>query len=330
MMRVDVSLEGTVKKDKYLEKNAPYKTLRFNLSCNANCLFCNVPPECAEVGELNTKQAKRYILDSIRKGHSRVSITGGEPTIRKDLPVLIRYALENGAVELDLQTNALLLENKGYVKRLKKAGLKIAFVALHSHLPKVHDTLLGHNNAYQKCIRGIRNLLDCGIRVDLNPVVNAANYRFLPRYMEFVVKNFPEIKNVSLSVIQPNGRAWENRYLVPPYKVLDSFVKEALEGYSDVLVINNPYCGLPFCIGDWWKRLHRCTEFCVNYQLIKKGLEIPQDFYKTKVPACRMCDLERYCNGVWHNYLAIYPVADVRPLKLKSRLQSGRRRANRG
>lgn len=320
VLRIRVDLKDMVEAERDFNKNIPYKTLRLNLSCNARCLFCNVPPGSGEAEELNTEQAKKFILDSIHKGYTRISITGGEPTIRTDLPVLIKYALENGAKELDLQTNALLLENKGYVKRLKKTGLKAAFVALHSHLPKVHNILLGHNDAYRNCIKGIRNLLDSGIKVYLNPVVNTLNYKFLSGYMKFVVKNFPEIKSISLSVIQPHGRAWKNKFLVPRHKLIDPFVEEALGRYSDTLIVNNPICGLPFCIGGWWRYLPRCVEFCINYPLVKKGLKAPKDNNKTKLPVCKKCDLEKYCNGVWRRYLSIYPFVDARPLRLEGKI----------
>lgn len=82
------------------------------------------------------------------------------------------------------------------------------------------------------------------------------------------------------------------------------------------LQFNNSYCGLPFCIGGWWKYLNRCVEFCINYRILKRGLKLPHDYHKTKVPLCKRCDLSLYCNGVWRRYASISSSIGAIPLKI--------------
>ncbi len=307
-------------KQTVLQKNIPYRLLRLNLACNANCLFCNVPPESYPLQEMSTQQAKSEIdrLIALDK-ELRLDITGGEPTLRGDLEELIEYASKKGAKVIEIQTNGILLANKEYVKKLKLAGLGKAFLALHSCYPEIHDFLVGRKGAFEKCVTGIKNLLKAGVEVILNPVITVKNYECLPDYIKFIKNNFPRIKSVSLSVVQPRGRAGNNKYLIPRYKVISSHIRKALtlaKKYG--LIIYNPYCGVPLCIGGWHRYPEQCVEYCENLLKSKSGFG-EDDFNadKVKSPDCCKCDLNNFCNGVWKEYAAIYSFSDLKPVRLK-------------
>lgn len=297
--------------------NIPYSILRLGLACNANCLFCNVPPELLDTGELSTSEAKKKIAHFISTDRNmRLDITGGEPTIRKDLPELIRYARKNGAAIIQIQTNGVLLSDKNYVGDLKRAGLNKVFVGLHSSTARIHDHLVGLDGAFIKCIEGVKNCLKFDIEVILNPVITTKNYRHLPHYIKFIKNNFSKIRFISLSIVQPRGRAWINKYLVPRYKIISPYVKKALIlGARYGLVINNPYCGLPLCIGGWYRYLPQCVEFSENLLNLRQGdAKRRINSEKMKITACFSCVLNNYCNGVWKEYALIHPLTDLKPL----------------
>ena len=92
---------------------------------------------------------------------------------------IIKFAKDNGAETVEIQTNAILLRDKNFVKTLKKAGLNKAFVAFHSHIPEIHEYLVGKKGAYKDCLAGIKNLLAEKIKVDLNPVITSRSYNYL-------------------------------------------------------------------------------------------------------------------------------------------------------
>lgn len=301
----------------------PYVVVRLGTRCNAACLFCNVPAESYDLPEAVSMKKIKTEIASLGKSQKslKISISGGEPTVNKNLPEIIKFAKDNGAETVEIQTNAILLRDKNFVKTLKKAGLNKAFVAFHSHIPEIHDYLVGKKGAYKDCLAGIKNLLAEKIKVDLNPVVTSRSYKELPGYIRFVKKELPEIKRISLSVVQPRGRAWDNRSLVPRYGLMSSYVKKTLElGRQMGVDIFNPYCGLPFCIGDWWKYLKNCSEFTEKHlehnqlSFVKKKV-CPPD-YKIKARQCLICDLERFCNGVWKEYAEIYSLSDLKPIVL--------------
>lgn len=300
-----------------LQDNLPYVLLRLGLSCNADCLFCNVPVESHCVPEMNTDKARRFIRDMVNNSCGvRLDISGGEPTLRKDLPQIIRYAVKQKVETIQVQTNGIALANKAYMISLAKAGVNKLFVGLHSCVPAVHDYLVGVKAAFTNCLEGIKNALALGVEVILNPVITSRNYEELPEYITFISETFPQIRFISLSVVQPRGRAWENKYLIPRYSVINTYIRKTLnKGKQYGLTINNPYCGVPLCIGGWYLYLEKCVEYCENCIKIKAGKKSGFSPDKLKSPVCSECDVKNYCNGVWREYVSLYSFSGLRPLK---------------
>ncbi|MDP1852655.1 MAG: radical SAM protein [Candidatus Omnitrophota bacterium] len=301
-----------------VKKNSPYKLLRLGSACNAGCLFCNVPPESYALKELSTKQAKLEIgrLTALDKElRLELDITGGEPTLRKDLSELIKYAHRKGVKIVQVQTNAIRLSDNDYLKKLKYAGLNKLFISLHSSVPGIHDKLVGLEGAFDMAIAGIRNSLELNIDVTLNPVITTQNYKELPEYIKFVHNKFPQIKNISLSVIQPRERALINKYLIPSYGIISPYIKKAVELAKKCdLMIFNPYCGVPLCIGGWHKYLSQCVEYTEN-TLRFNSRENNLNLGKIKGPNCVKCNLYNFCNGVWREYALIYSFSDLKPIE---------------
>ena len=72
-----------------------------------------------------------------------VSFTGGEPTLRPDLPELVAYARSRG-LRVNLITNGILCAGDGYVAALREAGLHSAQVSLEAADPDVHNRIVGN------------------------------------------------------------------------------------------------------------------------------------------------------------------------------------------
>lgn len=312
--------KNTKNKNLTVEDNLPYHLLRVGLACNVECIFCNIPSESGLYPvSLSLADIKNMADEIFKKDlYPKISITGGEPTIRKDLVEIVKYLKKKGAKTIEIQTNGIMLADNDLAGRLKKAGIGKAFVSFHSHLPKIHDLLISRNGGFEKCIQGIKNLLDCGVEVILNPVVNSLTYRSLPDYIDFVHENFPKVICMSLSVVQPNQRAIKNKKIIPRYGAIGPFVEKALDLADKYnIVVNNPNCGLPLCIGGWHKRLDRCLDYNENLAM-NKNLESAhpkQLIDKVKPASCRKCKLNEFCNGVWRGYADLYPLIDLKPIK---------------
>jgi len=292
-------------------EDVPYELVRLGYACNERCLFCNVEclPEERKLDDSVLRNAMKAALLSGGRPGARISISGGEPGLYKGLPALIKLFKSKQAERVEVQTNALCFADRALAVSAAAAGATSAFVSLHSHSAGVHDKLTGVKGAHARCLRGIDNLLSCGLEVVLNPVLCSHNYRGAGKYLAFVVARFPEIKTISLSVVQPRGRVRANRRLVPDYADISRYVSAALS-YAEKagMTVNNPICGLPLCVGGWHERMDRCVESSLS------KINLRQSNGKVQPPLCSSCSVRGYCGGVWSEYLGIHGMSGLKPV----------------
>ena len=111
--------------------------------CNYHCTYC-VPPEGADRRPRAELLPFEEIAALVRLfaglGVRRVRLTGGEPTVRPDLPALVRLLREiPGLEEIALSTNGHLLER--WAAPLRAAGVVRLNVSLDSLDPEVFHRL---------------------------------------------------------------------------------------------------------------------------------------------------------------------------------------------
>lgn len=276
--------------------------IRLGFACNANCLFCNFISENEpDYHDFSLGEIKRQLDALAEKNVGYVSLSGGEPLLRNDLEEIISYAKAKGFEDIDLQTNGILMTEQRILS-LEAAGLNKVFVSFHTHLPILYEKLIGEKDVFQLIVRNIKSLLKTNIEVVLNPVINQLTFKYLLDYGKFIAQNFPDIRSISLSVIQPHGRALKFVKLIPDYRQLSPYIEIFLEWMNDNTKIHviNPYCGLPFCIGSWYKHLENNVEYIENKDSYR------EDSNKIYLTSCADCDFEKSCNGVWREYVEIW------------------------
>ncbi|MCH7740744.1 MAG: radical SAM protein [Chloroflexi bacterium] len=147
-------------------------------TCNLHCAHCYASSK-DEIypGELDTTQAKGVLDDLAAFEIPVVLFSGGEPTMRPDLPELIEHATKLGSRTL-ISTNGTLL-TKEMVARLSAAGLNRVGISLDG-LEKTHDKFRGSKGAFKKTLQGIRNSIDAGMRVSMRVTMTKRNIHDLP------------------------------------------------------------------------------------------------------------------------------------------------------
>ncbi len=106
--------------------------------------------------ELTTEEWRCAMWMLWDAGVPHVCFTGGEPTLRRDLVELVRYAEEQGLVT-GLLTDGRRLRDRAYLDQLLLAGLDHLQITLISHRPEVHDAVIGREGAWQEMDAGLRN-----------------------------------------------------------------------------------------------------------------------------------------------------------------------------
>jgi cyclic pyranopterin phosphate synthase len=106
--------------------------LRVSLTnrCQLDCAYCTLQDEPAEV--MSADEIERILrVAATRLGFRKVRLTGGEPTLRRDLPSIVsRVRAIEGIREVALTTNGMLLEKRA--EELAAAGLATVNVSLDS------------------------------------------------------------------------------------------------------------------------------------------------------------------------------------------------------
>ncbi|OQY21793.1 MAG: hypothetical protein B6I34_06835 [Anaerolineaceae bacterium 4572_32.1] len=176
--------------------------------CNNRCFFCyaSAPDRGREVPEMSTVEVKK-ILDKIRRQAQvpMVSFTGGEPTLRADLPELIAHA-KSLDMWANLITNGVRCANTDFVARLAEAGLNSAQVSLEAGDAATHDAVVAHPGAFEKTVAAVRNLRAAGIRTHTNTTINTRNRHALPGLIDFVAQELGS-EYLSMNMVIRTGGA---------------------------------------------------------------------------------------------------------------------------
>ena len=141
--------------------------------CQNNCVHCYAGGP-HETSELSTEQWKEVINRLHQIGVFILTFTGGEPTLREDLPELLLYAQNQGMVT-GLVTNGRRLRDKAYVETIEKSGLDFVQVTLESHEPRIHDLMTATKESWKETLAGIRNAVQTQIYVTTNTTLSKYN-----------------------------------------------------------------------------------------------------------------------------------------------------------
>lgn len=108
------------------------------MGCNMRCKHCGSSCENALEGELNTQEAFKFIDMCHEMGLMWVTISGGEPLTRKDLPLLIKRFSDKGIL-VNIITNGWLMNNS-VAQSLKESGICTVAISVDG-TEKIHDKI---------------------------------------------------------------------------------------------------------------------------------------------------------------------------------------------
>jgi uncharacterized radical SAM superfamily Fe-S cluster-containing enzyme len=133
--------------------------------CNLRCPICyqkmTIPQHDLTLEEIN------FILK--RNRSKNILLTGGEPTVRKDLPELIKFISEKKK-NVFIVTNGLKLTDRLYLRRLKKAGLKGVAFSFDGFKEEVYEIFRG-KKLLKKKLKALENLKKEKIPIYLTCVI---------------------------------------------------------------------------------------------------------------------------------------------------------------
>lgn len=273
-------------------------TLRLTNKCCNSCVFCY--KDCFDIKEANITEIKDYIDKTSPDDAANFDLSGGEPTMSRDLPEIIMYIkkMRKNSI-VSLQTNGILLADKEYAATLKGAGLDYVRVSIHSHIESVSDRLTKNRGGWKKTTKAIKNLSELGVAFGVCFVINSENYGLALDFAKYMEKEFPSTRDYSFSMIcEPINYREGNDHLAR-LRDIDAHLNKAI-GYLNkkkktVIVFGIPYCYLRGNEG--------------NYSLEQLQREHVKD------EKCANCALGEACPGIIREYGEFFGTREARPFK---------------
>ena len=164
---------------------APYRMdLAVTYRCNNDCAHCYNARE-RNFPELSTEQWFKILDQLWALGVPHIVFTGGEATLRNDLPELIHHAESNGQIT-GLNTNARRLSDEKYLQKLVDAGLDHVQITVESCDEQIHDEMMRAKGAFKQTIAGLKNALASKLYVMTNTTMLRTNVHTIPDTVDFL------------------------------------------------------------------------------------------------------------------------------------------------
>ena len=202
----------------------PHNNLRISVTdrCNIRCVYCM--PEQVEflprAQLLSFEEIERFVRIAVTLGIDKVRLTGGEPLVRRDLPVLIeKLAAIPGIKDIGLTTNGILLAT--VARTLWDSGLRRINVSLDT-MDAAKFRQLTRRTGLEQVIAGILAAKETGF----NPVkVNAIAMRGVTEDDVVPLAQFSREHGLELRFIEymplDGGHLWEREKVLFAADIID-------------------------------------------------------------------------------------------------------------
>ena len=204
----------------------PYIRLSISDVCNFKCGYCL--PDGYKIDKsdnrsfINTEEIKRLARALSELGVSKIRLTGGEPTIRKDFFEIVKIIKKNSGIKKTvITTNGYKLDK--IANDIKNSGLDGINISIDSLDPKTFKKITGHERL-EEILRGIKNLQKLNFRnIKINAVllkgINDSEKDF-DSWAEFIKNNEIDFRYIELMQTGDN-LDYFNKYHVPSKKFVD-------------------------------------------------------------------------------------------------------------
>ncbi len=198
--------------------------------CNFRCTYC-MPADNVEFMHrdklLTFEEITRIVQIASGMGICRLRLTGGEPLMRKDLPVLIRMLAEvEGIEDIAMTTNAFFL--KEHAETLKEAGLQRLNISLDALDPEKFRHV-NRKDCLNEVLEGIKIAADVGFKsIKINAVaIRNFSETEIMRLVEMGRSDGFEIRFIEFMPLD-SDQTWERDKVLFGHEIVD-FIRKKYE-----------------------------------------------------------------------------------------------------
>ena len=204
----------------------PYIRLSISDVCNFKCGYCL--PDGYKIDKsdnrsfLNIEEIGRLAKALSELGVSKIRLTGGEPTVRKDFFEIVKIIKKNSGIKKTvITTNGYKLDK--IANDIKNSGLDGINISIDSLDPKTFKKITGHDRL-EEILRGIKNLQKLNFKnIKINAVLLRGindSERDFDSWAQFIKNNEIDFRYIELMQTGDN-LDYFNKYHVPSKKFMD-------------------------------------------------------------------------------------------------------------
>lgn len=249
----------------------PHTYLRLSLTerCNLRCKYCmpdTTPDPVPPPTHLTRPEIHRLLSIFCNRGVDKLRLTGGEPTLRHDLPDIVQ-SLSALPLQIGITTNGLILSR--LLPRLVDAGLSTVNVSLDSLVPARFE-LLTKRPGHHRVLKAIRDCVSAGVLTKVNVVVmKGVNEDELPNFVALTENEPVDVRFIEYMPF--DGNRWSGNKFVPYATMLESVARHygRLEKVPTARSDTTKYYRVPHFVGRLGFITSMTDHFCSGCNRIR-------------------------------------------------------------
>ena len=219
--------------------------------CNLHCVVCFADSGRGEAEDPSLEKIT-WLLERAMPaaGPCNLQLSGGEPTLRDDLPEIVEVARRIGYSFIQVNTNGLrLASDRVYVRRLLDTGLSSVFLQFDGVDDEIYRFLRGRALLDQK-LKAVKNCRETGLGVVLVPtLMRGVNTGSVGAIVRQALQLAPTVRGIHFQPVSYFGRfpeqlGDEGRFTLPE---LMRCLEEQTGGLVKVTDFSPPGCEHAHC-----------------------------------------------------------------------------------
>ncbi|HEY8365156.1 MAG TPA: radical SAM protein [Haloplasmataceae bacterium] len=197
------------------------------MACNMRCLHCGSSCKDKLPDELTTEEALKICDELGELGVKYITLSGGEPTTRKDLPLLVKRLRENNVIP-NMITNGWIL-TEDLIQELVNSGIGTIAISIDG-LSETHD-FIRREGSFARSMQAFDILHEYQVWTAAITTVNKKNIEELSALKDVLVDHY--VNSWQIQIGLPMGNLLENNHLVAEPSDVKKVVDFAYENMHD-------------------------------------------------------------------------------------------------
>lgn len=149
--------------------------LELTRRCNLKCVHCYLggSDDRSGRGEMTTERVVDVIDQITEAGCLYLAITGGDPMMRRDFPEVYRHAKEAGLL-VTVMCGGVLVSD-AILELFEDLPPSAVEISLYGATAETYETVTRVSGSYERCLSGIKRLVDAGHEVRIKTVLTTLN-----------------------------------------------------------------------------------------------------------------------------------------------------------